>query len=134
MNRDRIVLFDGVCNLCSDSVKFIIRRDRAGKFKFASLQSPRGRELCAANGINPDDLSTMVYVDPSTAYTKSDAVLRIARELSGPTKLASLFLIVPKFIRDPLYRFVSNRRYRGFGKKESCWLPSPEILGRFLDP
>jgi len=133
MNHDKVVLFDGVCNLCSGSVQYIIRRDPQGKFKFASLQSPRGRELCAGNGIDPDDLSTMVYVEPSTAYTKSDAVLRIARELSGPARLASIFLLIPKFIRDPCYRFVANRRYRWFGKKESCWLPSPEIAGRFLD-
>jgi predicted DCC family thiol-disulfide oxidoreductase YuxK len=133
MNHDKIVLFDGVCNLCSGSVQFIIRRDRVGKFKFASLQSSRGRELCAANGIDPDDLSTMVYLDTSTACTQSDAVLRIARELSFPARLASIFLIVPRFIRDPCYMFVAKRRYNWFGKKETCWLPSPEIAGRFLD-
>ncbi len=134
MHDDKIVLFDGVCNLCSGSVQFIIKRDPGGTLRFASLQSPFGRETCLRHGIDPDDPSTMVYLHNGHAYIESDAVLHIARELAGPLRLAGAFLIiVPGFIRDALYRFMAMNRYKWFGKKKSCWLPSPKIEARFLD-
>lgn len=129
---DRIVLFDGVCNLCSRSVRFIARRDPERRLRFAALQSAAGRALCRRRGIDPDDLNTMVYLEGDATFTRSDAVLRIARQLRGPIRLAGGFLVLPRPLRDALYNRVARSRYRLFGKKEACELPAPEIADRFL--
>jgi predicted DCC family thiol-disulfide oxidoreductase YuxK len=130
-----VVLFDGVCNLCSAAVQFVLARDARARFRFASLQSEAGRALLAAHGAKSasERLESMVLLDRGRIYSKSGALLRIARYLDGGWPLFSFFLIVPRRVRDAVYSFVARHRYRWFGKKEVCWLPTPELSSRFID-
>jgi predicted DCC family thiol-disulfide oxidoreductase YuxK len=127
-----IVLFDGVCNLCNTSVQFIIEHDPAQQFRFASLQSEVGQYYALKAGLSTEDLSTILLLEGDRFYTRSTAALRIARRLNGGWALFYGFLIVPKFIRDAVYKFIARNRYRWFGKQESCWLPTPELKKLFL--
>jgi predicted DCC family thiol-disulfide oxidoreductase YuxK len=127
-----IVLFDGVCNLCNGAVQFILRRDPAGRFRFASLQSPAGEELQTRLGIDPKALDSILLIEGERWYRESDAALRIAAGLSGPWKAAAVFRLIPRPLRDAAYRWIARNRYRWFGKQETCWLPTPELRGRFL--
>jgi predicted DCC family thiol-disulfide oxidoreductase YuxK len=127
-----IVLFDGVCNLCSTSVQFILQRDPAGKFRFASLQSDFAQRLLTERGLDPKALDSVVVIDGDHLYRESDAALRIARDMKGAWKALAVFRAIPRPIRDWAYRLIARNRYRWFGKKESCWLPTPEVRGRFL--
>lgn len=127
-----VILFDGVCNLCNASVRFVIRRDPRGAFRFASLQSPAGRALSQRYGMPVDDLSSVVLVDAGRCYMKSEAALRIAGALVWPWRLLGVLTIVPRFVRDRVYELVARNRYRWFGKQESCPLPAPELADRFL--
>lgn len=127
-----IVLFDGVCNLCSGSVQFLLKRDPEGRFRFAPLQSDVGRSLLAEHGLAVDRLSSVVLIEDGRAWQESAAALRIARHLPGPWKLLRFFAIFPRPLRDLVYRWIARNRYRWFGKTESCWLPTPELRSRFL--
>lgn len=127
-----IVLFDGVCNLCNGSVQFLLKRDREALFRFASLQSETGQKLQAELGMDPQALDSVILVEGDRWYKESDAALRIARSLPGAWKLLTAFRIVPRPIRDAVYRLIARNRYRWFGKTETCWLPTPELRGRFL--
>jgi predicted DCC family thiol-disulfide oxidoreductase YuxK len=127
-----IVLFDGVCNLCNGAVQFILRRDPAGRFRFASLQSPAGEALQTRLGIDPKALDSIVLVEGERWYRESDAALRIASRMSGAWKALGVLRVIPRPLRDPVYRWVARNRYRWFGKQETCWLPTPELRGRFL--
>jgi predicted DCC family thiol-disulfide oxidoreductase YuxK len=125
----RIVLFDGVCNLCNGAVQFILARDPAGRFRFASLQSNAARRLL--KGDAPPE--TIVLIDAGKTYTRSAAALRIARGLRFPWPLLYAFVAVPRPLRDLAYRWVARHRYRWFGKRESCPLPTPQTRYRFLE-
>ena len=127
-----IILFDGVCNFCNGSVNFIIERDREGYFKFAPLQSEIGEKLLAENGIDRIETDSVVLIEDGKAYTHSTAALRVARRLDGAWKLLSYLNFVPRVIRDAAYKLFAKNRYRLFGKKDECMLPSPEIRARFL--
>ncbi|MGZ3423463.1 MAG: thiol-disulfide oxidoreductase DCC family protein [Polyangiales bacterium] len=130
-----IVLFDGVCNLCNASVQFIAARDPQGKFQFASLQSKVARELLAGHGMVPPegDPDSILLIEEGVVYERSTAALRIARRLSGPVRVLWLFIVVPRVLRDLVYRFVARHRYRWFGKSETCAVPTPSMRARFLD-
>ena len=132
-HRPILILFDGVCNLCSGVVQFIVRRDSKGKFKFASLQSDAGRSILKQFNIDPDLLHSIVVVDDNAAYQRSDAAIYIANHLGGPWKMLNVFKILPKFLRDACYNAVAASRYRIFGKKDSCMVPTPELKGRFIE-
>jgi predicted DCC family thiol-disulfide oxidoreductase YuxK len=139
-----VVLFDGVCNFCDASVNFIIEHDKAGYFKFAPLQSDEGSRLAnqygfrsatetkenAASDLIPID--SVILVENGTAYTHSTAALRILRRLGRPWSLLYSFVIVPKSLRDWAYKLFAKYRYRIFGRKDQCMLPSPEVRARFL--
>ena len=114
-------------------VPWIIQRDQESRFRFASLQSQAGRNLLGRHGLNQDDLTTLVLIDGSHVYTRSGAALRIARDLRGIWPVCSVLLIVPSFLRDRMYRFIANRRYRWFGKRESCMTPTEELRSRFVE-
>ena len=129
---EHIILFDGVCNLCSASVQFIIKRDRAGRFSFASLQSGIGQQLSAQHGIDAADLDSIVLVEGGKAYQRSTAALRIGRHLDGAWKLLYAGMIVPPFIRDRVYDYVATNRYNWFGEQTECWIPTAALRGRFL--
>ncbi|MCB9639334.1 MAG: thiol-disulfide oxidoreductase DCC family protein [Myxococcales bacterium] len=127
-----IVLFDGVCNLCNASVQFIIDREPAGYFVFTSLQSQLGQELCGVFGIEAGKLDSIVLLEKQKAFQRSTAALRIARKLTFPWFLLSVFFVIPRFLRDPVYNFIGRNRYRWFGKEEVCRIPTPELKQRFL--
>jgi predicted DCC family thiol-disulfide oxidoreductase YuxK len=127
-----IVLFDGVCNLCTSTVQFLIKRDPYGYFMFASLQSAIGRTLLEEHELQPDALETLVLVEGSRCFTRSDAALRVAPQLSGGWSLLRILWLVPKPIRDWGYTIIARNRYRWFGRREICMVPSRDILDRFL--
>lgn len=128
---ESIVLFDGECNFCDNSVQFIIKRDPKGHFKFASIQSDIGINILKQFNV-PEDINSFILVENNKCYFKSTAALKICRNLKGLWKLPYLLLIVPRGIRDFFYGIIANNRYKWFGKKDSCMIPSPEIRKRFL--
>ncbi|MCB9506216.1 MAG: thiol-disulfide oxidoreductase DCC family protein [Myxococcales bacterium] len=128
-----VVLFDGVCNLCNGAVNFIIDHDPDRRFRFASLQSEVGSELARSVGLDPTSLETFILVDGGRGYTRSAAALRIAAGLRGPVRLVAALRVIPAFVRDPLYSFVARNRYRWFGVREMCRMPTPEDRARFLE-
>lgn len=134
MSEQSVVLFDGVCNFCNGAVLFIADRDRAARFRFASLQSPIATELLAAHGLElpPGDPDTLMLIENRKVYDRSDAALRIARHLRGPVSLVAAFTIVPRPLRDAVYRLIAKNRYRWFGRSEQCRVPTPELRARFL--
>jgi predicted DCC family thiol-disulfide oxidoreductase YuxK len=126
------ILFDGVCNLCNGSVQFILRRDPQARFRFASLQSEAGQRLVTEQGLDPEILSSVILIEDGQVYRESTAALRIARHMAGAWKLLRVFVLVPRPIRDAVYRLIARNRYRWFGKSETCWLPTSELRARFL--
>ncbi|MFN8299830.1 MAG: thiol-disulfide oxidoreductase DCC family protein [Chitinophagales bacterium] len=127
-----VVLFDGVCNLCNSSVNWIIDHDKRNEFRFASLQSDYGQQVINKFNLQGDYLNTVILVDGDRLYTRSAAVLKIAGIIGGVWGLLAVFLIVPAFIRDIVYNFIARNRYKWFGKKESCRIPTPELKSKFL--
>jgi predicted DCC family thiol-disulfide oxidoreductase YuxK len=132
MDSRPIILFDGVCNLCSGSVQFILKRDTKKQFRFASLQSSAGQELLKKFNLPANTFNSFVLVEEEKIYTRSTAALKIARQLKGWSWL-SVLRFVPKFIRDAVYNLIARNRYRWFGKKDECWVPTPELKSRFLE-
>jgi predicted DCC family thiol-disulfide oxidoreductase YuxK len=133
MDDQKIVLFDGVCNLCSSSVQFILKRDKKNQFLFGSLQGNYGQENLKRYNLPQDEFNSFMLVEGDQLYTKSTGALRMLKHLGGGWQLLYAFIIVPKFIRDAVYSFIAKNRYRWFGKREECWLPKPEWKKRFLD-
>ena len=128
-----VIFFDGVCNLCNGFVQFVIKHDKTNRFYFSSLQSAQGIHLLKSlpqTGKTPD--SIMLYSKDSV-YSESTAVLRIMGQLSGILPVAGIFLVVPKFIRDVVYKWVARNRYRWFGKMDSCMIPTPALKQKFID-
>ena len=127
-----IVLFDGVCNFCNQSVQFIIKRDPSQRFQFASLQSDMGEKLKTEIAI-PEQIDSLILIEKERYFTKSTAALKIARHLKGPTRLLYVFIAIPKPIRDFFYQILAKNRYKWFGKRDSCMIPTPKERQRFLD-
>jgi predicted DCC family thiol-disulfide oxidoreductase YuxK len=132
-SRDHLLLFDGICHLCDASVRFIVKRDPAGKIKFAPIQSPMGSQLYAQHGLDPAAPNAMLFITPRGAFKASDAALEIARTLGGLWKLALVFKLLPRALRDAAYYFMARNRYRWFGKDESCMMPTPDLKARMLE-
>jgi len=128
-----VILFDGECNLCNGVVRFIIKRDKKNVFKFASLQSAYGASVVSAHHLQSAPLETIVLVDGETIYTQSDAVITILKSLGGVWKLASVFKIIPKPVRNGVYRFIAKYRYKVFGKRETCMVPTEEMKSKFIE-
>lgn len=135
MPRDdgAILVFDGVCMLCSRSVAFIVERDRAGRFRFAAMQSAKGRSLLLEHGLDPDDPLSLLVLDGQGAWSDSEAVLRVMATFGGLWTLAGLARVVPRRWRDAAYRVVARNRYRWFGRRDACLVPTPELRARFLE-
>ena len=127
-----VVLFDGVCNLCNGSVQSIIKRDPSSKFLFASLQSEYGQSQLIKFGLDPAQLHSIIVIQNGKFYERSDAALIIASNLTRPWPLLRIFRIFPRFIRDWAYDVIAKNRYKMFGKRESCMIPSPEMKARFV--
>ena len=131
--ENKIVLFDGGCHLCQWSIQFIISHDPQGYFHFASLQSEIGKELLKSNGLSKQYVSSVVLIENEQIHTGSTAVLRIAKQLTFPWRMLYGFMIVPRFIREPIYKYIAKNRYRWFGKDEVCFMLTQELKSRFLD-
>jgi predicted DCC family thiol-disulfide oxidoreductase YuxK len=127
-----LVLFDGVCNLCNGFVQFLIRQDKQGLLTFGSLQGLQAQQLLAQNGID-NYLASIVYLRKGKAYKRSSAALYILKDLGSWWWITQIFWIIPKPLRDICYDWVGRNRYRWFGKKQNCMVPSPELKNRFLE-
>lgn len=129
----KIILFDGVCNLCDSAVQFVIQHDKKDVFRFTALQSELGQEILKHIGINPKNIDSIILYEPGVAYYyKSSAAIQIARSLGGFLHFGTIFRIIPTAIRNRLYDYVAKNRYKWYGKKESCMIPTPELKAKFL--
>ena len=128
-----VIVFDGVCNLCNTLVQFVIGRDPTGHFQFTPLQSDSGRRLLRESGAAEPYLDSIVLVESGHLYVGSTAALRIARQLRLPWSLAYWLIVVPRPVRDWVYIFVANHRYKWFGRRQTCMVPTPDVRARFLD-
>jgi predicted DCC family thiol-disulfide oxidoreductase YuxK len=129
---NHIILFDGVCNFCNSSINLIIRKDKKNIFRFAPLQSETGARLTGHYGVDTSTTDSIVYIEDEKAYTKSTAALRIARHMKGLYPMLYAFIIIPRFVRDPVYDIIARNRYKWFGKKDSCMVPTPEVRQKFI--
>jgi len=127
-----VVLFDGICNYCNSMVNFAIRNDKKAVLRFATLQSDAGKKLKAHYNI-PPEIDSVVLIEKDKPFLYSGAALRIAGHLRWPAKALYGFIIIPKFIREPVYKWIAKNRYKWFGKKDACMIPTAEIRERFLD-
>ncbi|WP_179338609.1 thiol-disulfide oxidoreductase DCC family protein [Winogradskyella ludwigii] len=131
----QLILFDGVCNLCNSSVLHVIKRDKNDKFLFAPLESGIGKTIIKKFNIDTEETDSILLYNPkkdSLTY-KSTAALLVAKHLGFPTHLLAIFLIVPSFIRNLVYNYIAKNRYKWYGKKESCMIPTPELKAKFMD-
>lgn len=134
MEKDKkVILFDGVCNLCNNSVQFIIKRDRKDVFRYAALQSEIGQKLVSERNIDTSKVDSIILIEPGVAfYTKSDAALEIGRSFGGAWTMLAVFNLIPSSLRNIVYDFVAKNRYRWFGRKDACMIPTPELKAKFL--
>jgi predicted DCC family thiol-disulfide oxidoreductase YuxK len=128
-----IVMFDGVCNLCNDAVDFIIVRDKNDKFKFGALQDDKSKDILKEYKIKEDYLDSIILIRGDQIFYKSRAALEIAKNLSGLWPVTYAFIIIPAFLRDPIYDWIARNRYKWFGKRETCRFPSEEERAKFLE-
>ncbi len=128
-----VILFDGVCNLCTASVQYVIKHDPKRLFRFASLQSDFGNKILNDFDLPLNDPNSFVLLAGNKIYDRSTAALMVAKKLKGPVSLLYIFIIIPKFIRNLVYSFIAKHRYKWFGKKTTCWLPTPELKQLFID-
>jgi len=131
-NLSQILLFDGKCNLCNSLVKFVIRKDKNARIRFASLQSDTGKLLLTDAGLNADSADTVVYFSSDKVFVRSAAVLNLLKDLGGGWILFYSLVIIPSFIRDFFYNIIAKNRYRIFGRRETCMVPSKDIESRFI--
>jgi predicted DCC family thiol-disulfide oxidoreductase YuxK len=130
--KHAIVLFDGVCNFCNERINFIIRHDKKDYFRFAALQSDIGKKILADHGIEMADPDTFILVENGKTYDRTTAALRIVKHLDGLWPAMYAFIIVPAFLRDIVYRIIAKNRYKWWGERESCMMPTPEVRKKFL--
>ncbi|MEO8412529.1 MAG: thiol-disulfide oxidoreductase DCC family protein [Ginsengibacter sp.] len=132
MDQQSIILFDGVCNLCNAAVQFVIKRDNSNQFVFASLQSGEGKKILAEHNFPGNEMHSFILVENRKLYDRSTAALRVVKKLNGIWGLLYSLIIVPKFIRDGVYNIIARNRYRWFGRKDECMIPTPELRAKFL--
>jgi predicted DCC family thiol-disulfide oxidoreductase YuxK len=129
----KIILFDGLCNLCDSSIQFVIKHDKKDVFRFVSLQSELGQEILKHIGINPANIDSVILYEPGIAYYyKSEAALQIAKNLGGLLHFGTLFKIIPTGISNKLYDYIAKNRYKWYGKKEECMIPTKDLKAKFL--
>jgi predicted DCC family thiol-disulfide oxidoreductase YuxK len=130
----KIILFDGVCNLCESAVQFVIHHDKKDVFRFVSLQSDLGQQILKHIGINPSNIDSIILYQPGIAYYyKSSAALEISKSIGGFFHLGTIFKIIPARIRNNLYDYIAKNRYKWYGKKESCMVPTEQLKLKFLE-
>ncbi len=130
---DPLVLYDGVCNLCAGSIRFVVRHDRAGVFHFASIQSSLGRDLYLRYGLNPESMPSFLVISGGRAFVRSDATFEVFRRCGGFLAVLAWLRWIPRFLRDPVYDLIARNRYRWFGRADTCLVPTPELRSRFLE-
>ncbi|WP_246943799.1 thiol-disulfide oxidoreductase DCC family protein [Bacillus pinisoli] len=128
-----IVFFDGECNLCNGAVQFLVKHDVEKKLMFASLQSKTGQQLLHNHHLHPEMFETMIFQKSNKVYFRSNAALAICQTLGGRFSIFNVFYIIPKRLRDFFYNIIAKNRYKWFGKREQCMVPTPELRKRFLD-
>ena len=135
MNENKkIILFDGVCNLCNGFVQFVIKRDANDVFRYASLQSDIGQKLLSERNIDGTLIDSVVLIEPGVAYyIKSDAALQIGSHLKGFSGLSRVLHLIPSSLRNIVYDLIARYRYVWFGKKDACMIPTPELKAKFID-
>ncbi|MFC7371467.1 thiol-disulfide oxidoreductase DCC family protein [Fictibacillus iocasae] len=132
-HKERVViLFDGVCNMCNGAVQFMLKHERDHRLRFAAMQSETGAKLLASHGLPSNQMDSFVIIKDGVAYTKSDAAVQAASHLKYPWRIAVLGKAIPRGIRDMIYSYIAKNRYKWFGKKETCMLPSPGVKDRFI--
>jgi predicted DCC family thiol-disulfide oxidoreductase YuxK len=130
----KIILFDGVCNLCDSAVQFVIRHDKKDLFRFVPLQAVLGQKIINHIGIDTSKVDSIILYEPNTAYYyKAEAAIKIAKYIGGMYSLMGIFSILPNAISNRVYDYIARNRYQWYGKKESCMIPTPELKSRFLE-
>jgi len=133
MKQQPLILFDGVCNFCNSAVNFVIKKDKQGLIQFAPLQSEKGRLYFRQYNLPAaDEMKSFVFIEDDKVYTRSTAALRVCRHLKGLWPLCFGFIIVPRFIRDGIYNLIAKNRYKWFGVRDQCMIPTPEVRKRFV--
>ncbi len=132
MNNGPVILFDGVCNFCNSAVNFTIKRDKQQSIKFAPLQGEAGMQLAKQYGVAAGDMRSFLLIENGKLYNRSTAALKVCRHLTGLWPLCYGFIIVPAFIRNGVYDFIAKRRYKWFGERQQCMIPTPDVRARFL--
>ncbi len=133
MNEHLTVYFDGICNLCNGTVLFIIKHDKQKRFRFASLQGMAGQAFLKKQDLPADTFNSFILAKGDNIYTRSTAALRVCKYLGSGWPLLYGFIILPRFVRDAVYNLIARNRYKWFGKKEACWIPTPALKEKFLD-
>tara|TARA_R110002051_G_scaffold243722_3_gene303706 strand:+ start:6223 stop:6630 length:408 start_codon:yes stop_codon:yes gene_type:complete len=130
----KIILFDGVCNLCNSSVQLVIKHDKKDEYRFAALQSDLGMKMTSERRIDTSEIDSIILIEPGNAYyTKSTAALKIGKSFGGLWSLLGVFEWIPEKIRNIVYDFIAKNRYKWYGKKDSCMIPTPELKSKFLE-
>jgi len=132
VNENPIILFDGVCNFCNSAINFVLKQDKKGIFRFAPLQSEAGQRLLQEYNLSTEEFDSFVLIDNGKVYKKSAASLRVMNKLPWYWKEAQVLRIIPTAFRDAIYDFIASNRYKWFGKKEQCMIPTTEMRSRFL--
>lgn len=133
MNHSSIILFDGICNLCNGAVQYVIKHDPHQQFIFASLQSDSGQKLLQQYHLAQTNYDSFILIQDNTVFTKSTAALLVAKKLTGLVQLLGKLIIVPAVVRDAVYNVIARNRYKWFGKKNTCMIPTPALQSRFLN-
>ncbi len=133
MPEQSIILFDGVCNLCNSAVNFVIERDKKNLIQFALLQSETAYVLLAKHKMHKQEMKSFIFIEHGKVYTQSTAALKVCRHLSGAWPALYTLIIIPSFIRDGIYKWIAKNRYKWFGKKDECMIPTPELQVKFLN-
>lgn len=128
-----VILFDGLCNLCNNSVQFVIRRDPGRRFRFASLQSEFGKRFLLAHHLPENDYNSFILFENGSVFTRSTAALRVIKKLNGGWPVLYALIVIPRFLRDGIYNVAARNRYRWFGKRNACWVPTSELNDLFFD-
>lgn len=133
MRNQSVILFDGVCNLCNSAVNFVITRDKKNLIQFAPLQSKTGHALLENHKMVTEEMKSFIFIENGIPYTRSTAALKVCRYLNGLWPLLFCFIIVPRFVRDGIYDWIAKNRYKWFGQKNECMVPTPELQSKFLN-
>lgn len=130
----KIILFDGVCNLCNSSIQLVIKHDKKDLYRFAALQSETGKKMTAERNIDTSEIDSIILIEPGVAYyTKSAAALKVGKTFGGLWSLLAVFEWIPEGISNVVYDYIAKNRYRWYGKTDACMIPTPELKSKFLD-